>query len=62
MSSDSFNERIRSALARLTITHRRRVRRCVEMISTTEIKISVVIREADLEKAVRSLHSTFDLE
>jgi aspartate kinase len=34
----------------------------LEMISTTEIKISVVIREADLEKAVRSLHSTFDLE
>lgn len=36
MSSDSFNERIRSALARLTASHRRRVRRCVEMISTTE--------------------------
>jgi 8-amino-7-oxononanoate synthase len=36
MSSDSFNERIRSALNRLTLTHRRRVRRCVEMISTTE--------------------------
>jgi aspartate kinase len=34
----------------------------LEMISTTEIKISVVIREADLEKAVRSLHSAFDLE
>ena len=36
MSSDSFNERIRSALNRLTHTHRRRVRRCVESISTTE--------------------------
>lgn len=36
MSSDSFNERIRSALARLTASHRRRIRRCVEMISTTE--------------------------
>ncbi len=34
----------------------------LEMISTTEIKISVVIREGDLEKAVRSLHSAFDLE
>lgn len=34
----------------------------IEMISTTEIKISVVIREGDLEKAVRSLHSAFDLE
>jgi len=36
MSSESFNERIRAALARLTLTHRRRVRRCVESISTTE--------------------------
>jgi 8-amino-7-oxononanoate synthase len=36
MTSDSFNERIRSALARLTASHRRRIRRCVEMISTTE--------------------------
>jgi aspartate kinase len=34
----------------------------LEMISTTEIKISVVIREGDLEKAVRSLHAAFDLE
>jgi aspartate kinase len=34
----------------------------IEMISTTEIKISVVIREGDLEKAVRSLHAAFDLE
>jgi aspartokinase len=32
------------------------------MISTTEIKISVVIREGELEKAVRSLHAAFDLE
>lgn len=36
MSSAAFNERIRSALARLTLTHRRRIRRCVESISTTE--------------------------
>jgi aspartate kinase len=34
----------------------------IEMISTTEIKISVVVREGDLEKAVRSLHTAFDLE
>jgi aspartate kinase len=34
----------------------------IEMISTTEIKISVVIREGELEKAVRSLHAAFDLE
>jgi aspartate kinase len=34
----------------------------IEMISTTEIKISVVVREGDLEKAVRSLHAAFDLE
>lgn len=36
MSSDSFNDRIRDSLARLTLSHRRRVRRCVESISTTE--------------------------
>lgn len=34
----------------------------LEMISTTEIKISVVIREGELEKAVRALHAAFDLE
>lgn len=34
----------------------------IEMISTTEIKISVVIREAELERAVQSLHAAFDLE
>jgi aspartate kinase len=34
----------------------------IEMISTTEIKISVVIREGELEKAVRSLHAAFDLD
>jgi aspartate kinase len=34
----------------------------IEMISTTEIKISVVIREGELEKAVRALHAAFDLE
>lgn len=34
----------------------------IEMISTTEIKISVVIREGELERAVQSLHSAFDLD
>lgn len=34
----------------------------IEMISTTEIKISVVIREGELERAVQSLHAAFDLD
>ncbi len=34
----------------------------IEMISTSEIKISVVIEERYLELAVRSLHSSFDLD
>jgi len=34
----------------------------IRMISTSEIKISVVIDEKYLELAVRSLHSAFDLE
>lgn len=34
----------------------------LEMISTTEIKISVVIRENELERAVQALHAAFDLE
>jgi aspartate kinase len=33
----------------------------IEMISTSPIKISCVIREADVEKAVRELHAAFDL-
>jgi aspartate kinase len=32
------------------------------MISTSEIKISVVIDEKYMELAVRSLHSTFNLD
>jgi aspartate kinase len=32
------------------------------MISTSEIKISVVIAEKYLELAVRSLHSAFELD
>ena len=34
----------------------------IQMISTSEIKISVVIHEEYLELAVRALHSAFDLE
>lgn len=33
----------------------------IEMISTSEIKISVVVREAQVEDAVRALHSAFKL-
>ncbi len=34
----------------------------IEMISTSAIRISCVIREADLEKAVQALHSAFGLD
>jgi len=34
----------------------------IQMISTSEIKISVVIRESEMEKAVRVLHKAFELE
>ena len=34
----------------------------IQMISTSEIKISVIIEENYLELAVRSLHSAFGLE
>ena len=33
----------------------------IEMISTSTIRISVVIRESDLETAVRAIHDRFDL-
>jgi aspartate kinase len=33
----------------------------IEMISTSPIKISCVIREEDVQKAVRALHSAFEL-
>ena len=33
----------------------------IQMISTSEIKISVVIAERDMEKAVRVLHKAFEL-
>jgi len=34
----------------------------IEMISTSEIKISCIIKEKDIEKAVNSLHSAFGLD
>jgi len=34
----------------------------IQMISTSEIKISVVVAEKYMELAVRALHSEFDLE
>ena len=34
----------------------------IQMISTSEIKISVVIDDKYLELAVRELHKVFDLE
>jgi aspartate kinase len=34
----------------------------IEMISTSEIRISIVCREADLDKAVRSAHTAFELD
>jgi len=34
----------------------------IEMISTSTIRISVVIPSADLEKAARALHSAFGLD
>ncbi len=34
----------------------------IELIATSEIKISCVVRAADVEKAVRALHKEFELE
>ena len=34
----------------------------IEMISTSEIRISIVCRQADLERAVKSAHTAFDLD
>jgi aspartate kinase len=34
----------------------------IQMISTSEIKITIVIKEGALESAVKALHSTFELE
>ena len=33
----------------------------IEMISTSEIRISVVVRDNDLDAAVRAVHTAFDL-
>jgi aspartate kinase len=33
----------------------------IEMISTSEIRVSVVCRDTDLDSAVRAVHATFDL-
>jgi aspartate kinase len=33
----------------------------IEMISTSSIRISCVVQERDVERAVRALHSAFDL-
>ena len=33
----------------------------IRMISTSEIKISVIIEQKNLEKAVQSLHNEFEL-
>ena len=34
----------------------------VDLISTSEIRISVVVRESDLDEAVRVVHSAFGLD
>jgi aspartate kinase len=34
----------------------------IEMISTSEIRISIVCRSADLEKGVKATHTAFDLD
>jgi aspartate kinase len=34
----------------------------IEMISTSEIRISVIVREIDLEKGVKAAHSAFELD
>ncbi|MBU6163588.1 MAG: aspartate kinase [Actinomycetales bacterium] len=34
----------------------------IEMISTSEIRISIVCRQADLERAVKAAHSAFELD
>ena len=33
----------------------------IEMISTSEIRVSVVCRDTDLDAAVRAVHDAFDL-
>ena len=33
----------------------------IEMISTSEIRISVLVRDVELDTAVRAIHNAFDL-
>ncbi|MEV5448144.1 aspartate kinase, partial [Streptomyces sp. NPDC052644] len=33
----------------------------IEMISTSEIRVSVVCRDTDLDRAVRAIHDQFEL-
>jgi aspartate kinase len=34
----------------------------IEMISTSEIRISIICRETDLDAGVKAAHSAFDLD
>jgi aspartate kinase len=34
----------------------------IEMITTSEIRISVVVRDKDLDNAVRAIHTAFGLD
>jgi aspartate kinase len=34
----------------------------IEMISTSEIRISIVCRESDLDRAVKAAHTAFELD
>jgi aspartate kinase len=34
----------------------------IEMISTSEIRISIICRESELDKGVRAAHTAFDLD
>ena len=34
----------------------------IEMISTSEIRISVICRESDLERGARAAHTAFELD
>ena len=34
----------------------------IEMISTSEIRISIIVREADLERAAKAAHTAFGLD
>ncbi|MCI0777806.1 MAG: ACT domain-containing protein, partial [Chloroflexi bacterium] len=34
----------------------------MEMISTSEIRITCIMKDTDVEKAVRALHAAFEME